>query len=86
MYAINWAHTNKFDNHLHVSMCFFLFFLGLFWHFLAYVLALLLVPTLAKFTPEKCKNIKCFIKFTKEKMNSETNKHLMSKPQNVRDM
>jgi hypothetical protein len=47
--------------------------LDLFWHFLAYLLALLLAPTLAKFTPEKCKNMKCFMKFTKEKMNSKTN-------------
>ncbi len=87
MYAItNWAHTNKFDNHLHISIFYFIFcFWGLFWHFLAYLLALLLVPTLAKFTPEKCKNMKCFMKFTKAK-NELINKHLMRKPQNVRDM
>ncbi len=73
MYAINWAHNNKFDNHLHISMCFVFFFGGIFWHFLEYLLALLFVQTLAKFTPEKCKNMKCFMMFTKEKMNSETN-------------
>jgi hypothetical protein len=28
MYAINWAYTNKFDNHLHISMCFFFLFWG----------------------------------------------------------
>ncbi len=37
MYAINWAHNNKFDNHLHISMCFVFFFWG-------YLLALLGIP------------------------------------------
>jgi hypothetical protein len=49
MYAINWAHTNKFDSHFTHRYVFF------FWGLLGIPIGLLLVPILAKFTPEKCK-------------------------------